>query len=148
MTYRRKFLFWMVLAAALAFLAVPTVVLIENVQSYWRMFSPPRLLKPGLTSSVPHRGEAPADETAPQFVRFRIRAPKAKTVHLAGDFNLWSKDTLAMKKRRDGDWELLLPLPPGAYGYLFSVDGKWTLDSKNPERRTVNGVETSVRRVP
>lgn len=61
---------------------------------------------------------------------FRINAPEAKAVFLAGDFNGWNPNSLPMKK--DGDsWIFSLHLQPGKHRYKFIVDGKWLLDPAN-----------------
>jgi chromosome partitioning protein len=65
---------------------------------------------------------------------FRVHAPSASTVELAGDFNGWNPQTGPM--RRDGafgDFELRLPLTPGRYQYRIVVDGKWRPDPANTD---------------
>ena len=37
---------------------------------------------------------------------FRVWAPKAKSVHLVGDFNFWNAEELAMQKDPHGIWEI------------------------------------------
>ncbi len=60
----------------------------------------------------------------PREVTFRLEAPGAAQVQLAGNFSGW--EPLAMD-RRGGAWELTVPLPPGDQRYGFLVDGRWTL---------------------
>lgn len=55
----------------------------------------------------------------------------AKKVMVAGTFNNWKPDELAMKKTSDG-WQLAVKLAPGNYEYKFIVDGTWMYDYSNP----------------
>jgi 1,4-alpha-glucan branching enzyme len=49
---------------------------------------------------------------------------------LAGSFNDWNPNTLAMKKT-DSGWIRELKLDPGKYWYKFIVDGEWQADGNN-----------------
>lgn len=61
-------------------------------------------------------------------VEFRLYAPQAKKVSLAGSFNKWDiKKTLA-KKDTKGNWIAKLDLAPGKYEYKFFVDNSWIND--------------------
>lgn len=61
---------------------------------------------------------------------FRIKAPNAKKIILAGDFNDWNPNSLLMKK--DGDyWTFPVYLSPGKHHYKFIVDGEWIRDPAN-----------------
>jgi hypothetical protein len=72
---------------------------------------------------------------AAREVTFKIDAPSAKGVYLAGDFNGWEiKPEGMLSFGDDGFWEKRLPLPPGRYRYKFWVDGEWVLDAGNPEQ--------------
>jgi tetratricopeptide (TPR) repeat protein len=55
---------------------------------------------------------------------------RAKNVYLAGSFNNWRHNELAMQRTPSG-WQLPLYLPEGAYDYRFLVDGKWYRDPEN-----------------
>jgi len=59
---------------------------------------------------------------------FRLKAPLAKSVKLAGNFTDWEKQPLDMDKTEHGVWRLILPLPPGYHPYRFIVDGQWCDD--------------------
>ena len=61
--------------------------------------------------------------------QFKICAPQAKRVNLAGSFNNW--DTKALRARKDsrGNWTVCISLKPGKYEYKFLVDGLWITDS-------------------
>jgi len=68
----------------------------------------------------------------PEGICFVTHAPGAKRVSIAGDFNKWSTDLHVMRRGAlDGDFELLIPLPPGRYSYRLVVDGRWQHDPAN-----------------
>lgn len=54
----------------------------------------------------------------------------ASRVMLAGSFNDWMPDKLAMK-RTDSGWIADVKLTPGKYWYKFIVNGNWTIDHDN-----------------
>lgn len=68
------------------------------------------------------------------MVRFLIKAPGAKQVSLAGDFNEWSVEQTLMSDDDDnGVWTVTVPLQPGRYQYKFLVDGeKWLVEPDAP----------------
>ena len=55
-------------------------------------------------------------------VDFKISAPKANWVGVAGDFNGWKPDGLTAKKDRGGVWKATAMVAPGTYEYKFVVD--------------------------
>ena len=58
--------------------------------------------------------------------------PRAKDVHIAGDFNNWQPAETPMQKVGDsGVWQLKLNLPTGKYRYRLVVDGQWQQDPYN-----------------
>jgi len=57
----------------------------------------------------------------------------ARRVFLAGSFNNWKPNDLAMIKTATG-WALPLYLAEGTHTYKFVVDGKWMKDETNPEK--------------
>jgi Glycogen recognition site of AMP-activated protein kinase len=59
---------------------------------------------------------------------FRMEAPSAKNVQLAGDFTNWEQSPLDMVQSYDGTWFTIVPLLPGTYTYRFIVDGQWLDD--------------------
>ena len=68
---------------------------------------------------------------------FTIEAPAAKDIYIVGDFNEWKiSDESRLGRYENGCWEKRMGLPQGRYRYQFLVDGKWTVDSKNPELET------------
>jgi enterochelin esterase-like enzyme len=84
--------------------------------------------------------QAPARVLSPEIgadnkVTFRIRAPQATQVVMTsgGDFPQISSEGLALTKDPDGVWAATLDhLDPGAYRYVFRVDGVATMDPANP----------------
>jgi hypothetical protein len=54
----------------------------------------------------------------------------ARRVMLAGSFNNWSPNVLAMN-RTDSGWIAYVKLGPGKHWYKFIVDGNWTIDNDN-----------------
>jgi 1,4-alpha-glucan branching enzyme len=71
--------------------------------------------------------------TATGGVAFVFLDPKAKTVHLAGEFNHWDTTAHPLKKDADGKWSTTIQLEAGKHPYKFIVDGEWRLDPLNPD---------------
>lgn len=65
-------------------------------------------------------------------VEFKLLAPAAKKVSLAGSFNNW-KPKATLKKSLKGDWSAKINLKPGRYEYKFVVDGNWINDPSSPQ---------------
>ena len=86
---------------------------------------------PLLRDSVP---DNPVSVASSQqvLVQFRLDAPNAGNVQLAGNFTNW-KASVAMKRTAAGVWTVVLPLEPGVHNYAFVVDGKqWVPDPMAP----------------
>jgi len=66
--------------------------------------------------------------TDKKHIEFKISAPDAQQVFLAGSFNEWSASADPMRKDQSGVWKKAKRLSPGSYQYKFIVDGVWTLD--------------------
>ena len=57
-------------------------------------------------------------------VELSVPAPAAEQVYLAGDFNGWSANSIALSDQDgDGVWSVTITLPRGNYAYQFVVDG-------------------------
>jgi len=70
---------------------------------------------------------SPSEQTV--LVRMNFHAPEARHVAVSGTFNKWKVDSNVLKKGDDGLWTINIPLKPGAYTYMFVVDGKvWVAD--------------------
>ena len=65
---------------------------------------------------------------------FRVWAPHAREVFLAGDFNAWSNSTLPMNRLDGGVWECFVPdLPPvTSYKYVIKTNNGQTLWKADP----------------
>jgi len=92
----------------------------------------------GTSPEVPAQAAArPAAVVSPQVlpdqrVTFRLRAPNAREVTIAGDF--WLEQTRSQKLVKDeqGIWSITLgPFFPDVYSYYFSVDGTSMPDPAN-----------------
>ena len=59
---------------------------------------------------------------------FKLHAPGAKRVSVAGTFNEWNAKSLTAKKDTKGNWKVKVNLKPGRYEYKFIVDGSWIND--------------------
>ena len=66
-------------------------------------------------------------------VRLQHRAPEAQRVCVAGTFNNWQPDAVALQRQADGVWTIELELAPGTYEYRFIVDGVWCDDPNAAE---------------
>ncbi|MBQ1783175.1 MAG: hypothetical protein II007_05960 [Gammaproteobacteria bacterium] len=66
---------------------------------------------------------------------FRLHAPWAEAVSIAGEMTDWRDDQLPMVKGEDGNWRLTLHLAPGIWQYKLVVDGRWQADPLVAESR-------------
>jgi len=89
-----------------------------------------RLLPQTMTTAV---GNADGNHLATKvFVQFRLDAPQASVVRLAGSFTGW-KPTYTLQQVTAGVWSILIPLEPGVHDYVFVVDGaEWVADPTAP----------------
>jgi hypothetical protein len=68
-------------------------------------------------------------------ITFRLHAPEARHVKIAGDFTAWKTGALPLTLLDHGLWRIDIPgLSPGKYAYKFLIDGKWTHDPEDPRR--------------
>lgn len=62
------------------------------------------------------------------YVHFRLDAPDASSVHLAGDFTSW-EPSYELHESQPGVWTVVVPLQAGVHDYAFVIDGeRWTPD--------------------
>lgn len=61
-------------------------------------------------------------------IEFTLSAPHAKSVFIAGNFNLWNPSSHPLKKDKQGVWKIAIALDPGQYEYRFFVDEEWQND--------------------
>lgn len=61
-------------------------------------------------------------------ITFKLHAPGAKSVHLAGTFNGWNTGSHPLRQdkrsRIQGLWQRVFYLESGVYEYRFIVDGR------------------------
>jgi 1,4-alpha-glucan branching enzyme len=79
-------------------------------------------------------------------VHFKLVAPGAKQVLLAGDFTEWAMHPKKMKrtKPRGRTFETDVSLSPGCHEYKFIVDGDWIEDPKAATQPNCYGTVNSV----
>ena len=73
-----------------------------------------------------------APEAGKVFVQFRLDAPQASKVRLAGSFTGW-EPIYTLEEVTPGIWSILIPLDPGVHNYAFVVNGgEWMADPAAP----------------
>ncbi len=126
-----------------------------------------RLVAPGIARAQDARPQPPSPPTptpamqlamrvvSPEVmpdhrIVFRILAPQAKAVGLrAGDIQGLPREGPAFTKDDDGIWSATVgPIDPGAYRYVFMVDGIPTMDPRNPAVSESNTNDWSLVYVP
>jgi hypothetical protein len=97
---------------------------------------PPVSGQPSTNAAAPARRPAFAppvrspEVQADRQVTFRLRAPKAAEVIVAGQ---WANGRAPMAKDSNGVWSVTMgPIEPGVYEYSFQVDGLTMIDPGNP----------------
>lgn len=65
-------------------------------------------------------------------ITLSVKAPQAKEVYLAGEFNNWKLDESSRMEQNNGCWTKRLNLDKGKYRYRFVIDGNWVEDPSNP----------------
>ena len=88
--------------------------------------------KRGEKKTNPPRQEKRNSQDKP--VEFRLEAPAAEAVYLAGEFNGWDPYSLPMKRDKDGIWKATTRLPPGRYEYKLMAGRVWVEDLPDAER--------------
>lgn len=98
---------------------------------------PPRQASSALVSPEVHRDRA---------VTFRLRAPNAKEVKVAGE---WPGAATTLTNDGHGVWSATVgPLEPDIYGYSLTVDGLTMVDPGNPWVKPMRAARTSVVEIP
>jgi enterochelin esterase-like enzyme len=93
-----------------------------------------RAFQPAVTMQTPATLKSP-EVAADHRVTFRIRAPKASEVTLAGDW-LGNAPPAKLVKDDNGIWSVTLgPFEPSIYIYSFTVDGLSIADPINPRMK-------------
>ncbi len=89
--------------------------------------------------------EGPGPIVRDGVVQFRIYAPEATSVQVAGEFNDWNPLDGRMEPDIDaGVWTLDVRLPAGRYRYRFVVDGAWVEDPAMPFEESAAGYRNSI----
>ena len=109
-------------------------------------------------AQAPGRGAQPAVKSpevlSDRRVMFRLSAPDAVKVELRSPGDIPGSvgrgvAPMALTKNADGVWEIAVgPLPPGAYRYVFAVNGVPVVDSRNPATSQTNTSVYSLALVP
>ena len=73
------------------------------------------------------------------YVQFKLEAPEAKSVAVAGDFNEWVPEVMLADPDGDGVWAGRLKLSPGVHRYMYVIDGSHWVTDPYAERYTEDG---------
>ena len=73
------------------------------------------------------------------YVQFKLEAPEAKSVAVAGDFNEWVPGVMLADPDGDGVWVGRLKLSPGVHRYMYVIDGSHWITDPYAERYTEDG---------
>jgi enterochelin esterase-like enzyme len=118
------------------------------------------LLAPALFAQPAEPGRGGRGPQGPQVVSpevqadrrvvFRILAPQAQAVTLrAGDIQGLGTGAVQFAKGENGVWEATVgPIDPGAYRYVFVVDGVGVVDPRNPASSQSNNTIWSLVYIP
>jgi 1,4-alpha-glucan branching enzyme len=68
-------------------------------------------------------------------VTFKLQAPQAAQVFVAGCFNEWDPTANPLERDNKGTWSCTLAVDLGEHEYRFLVDGVWWDDPTNMSRR-------------
>jgi 1,4-alpha-glucan branching enzyme len=63
-------------------------------------------------------------------VKFQAMAPDGSAVFLAGSFNNWDPEALALSHNGDGVYERTVQLPAGRHEYKYVINGVWRIDAQ------------------
>lgn len=110
----------------------------------------PPAAPPAAPSAQPPQAPAVVspEVSADRRITFRIHAPQAQNVGLAGS-DIPGNRQSPLTKGANGVWEVTLgPVPAGAYRYNFNVDGVATIDPRNPATSESNTNTWSLVLVP
>ena len=66
-------------------------------------------------------------------VEFSFYDPEATKIFVAGEFNGWDIQSLAMKRSKEGVWKTTTKLLPGRYEYKMFSDKGWMEDLPGEE---------------
>ena len=115
------------LAVGLAAAAVAVVVLIPEQE---RMVD---------TASPGGAVVAAAAQAPIVYVQFKLEAPGATSVAIAGDFTGWNPSHELQDPDGDGVWTGRVPVGPGVHTYMFVIDGSEWITDPNANRYQDDG---------
>lgn len=88
--------------------------------------------QPGSGTAGPAAAADAGTDAEVLWVQFRLEAPEASSVELAGTFSDW-EPRHELVETAPGQWTALVPLRPGVHEYSFVVDGdRWIADPHAP----------------
>ena len=79
--------------------------------------------------------DEPWNTSKKKRMTFKLHAPAAEHVYVAGTFNDWDPEARPLKRAKNGNWSTWMSLPPGTYEYRFVVNGEWRDDPSCESRR-------------
>jgi enterochelin esterase-like enzyme len=111
------------------------------------------MFQPGAVRICWAQGRPPAMASAEvqsdNHVTFRLSAPKATDVSIAGDWRVGGSAAQPLEKTSDGLWSVTIgPLTPDVYTYTFVVDGVSMPDPNNRLITTEDSRTASIMLVP
>lgn len=110
--------------AALSWMWAPRTLVLRPAYALAGAFA--LLLAFAVAPDGPTAGAGAAAEV--MYVQFRLDAPGARHVALAGSFSDW-QPRHELREVSPGVWKAMVPVRPGVHDYLFVVDGKrWVAD--------------------
>lgn len=119
----RRLAEWLWRPRAVSFAFRPAYALGGAMLAAFAVVQVPRAVPAGARTAA---AEAPAEAT--MYVHFRLEAPEARQVALAGTFTGWEPRAI-LRETEPGVWTALVPLHPGVHDYAFVVDGEeWVPD--------------------
>jgi 1,4-alpha-glucan branching enzyme len=80
-------------------------------------------------------GAKATQKSAKKKTTFKLQAPEASEVFVAGCFNEWDPAADPLQRGEEGVWVCTLMLEPGEHEYRFVVDGVWWDDPVSIMRR-------------
>ncbi len=86
-------------------------------------------------ATAPAKAPKKAARPDKKAATFRLEAPYATKVFVAGSFNDWSPVATPLTRNDAGIWTGTVNLDPGEYEYRFVMDGIWSDDPGNTTRR-------------
>lgn len=121
---------------ALVPLAAAALVLVVWTQPWQRGEAPPAADDRPTASAEAEREGATAEDGV---TRFRLEAPDAERVEVAGSFTDWRPTMELEDPDGDGVWTGSAPLEAGVHQYMFVVDGEQWVTDPNADRYVADG---------